>query len=85
MSLALKGYPKISPETRERIQRAAESLGYSLDPMGSALATYRNRSRSPEDLGLAGLSQPLADTPLAGVGDDSTQSGTVAMLTRQSA
>ena len=45
VSLALKGHPKISPETRERILRAAESLGYSPDPMMSALATYRNRIR----------------------------------------
>lgn len=45
VSLALKGHPKISAETRDRIMSAAESLGYSPDPMLSALATYRNRIR----------------------------------------
>jgi DNA-binding LacI/PurR family transcriptional regulator len=45
VSLALKGHPKISLETRERIARVAESLNYSPDPMLSALATYRNRIR----------------------------------------
>jgi DNA-binding LacI/PurR family transcriptional regulator len=45
VSLALKGHPKISPETREKIMRVAESLGYVPDPMLSALATYRNRIR----------------------------------------
>lgn len=45
VSLALKGHPKISAETRTRIMQAAESLQYSPDPMLSALATYRNRIR----------------------------------------
>ena len=45
VSLALKGHPKISVETRERIMQAAQSLNYSPDPMLSALATYRNRIR----------------------------------------
>ena len=45
VSLALKGHPKISIGTRERIMLAAQSLNYSPDPMLSALATYRNRIR----------------------------------------
>jgi LacI family transcriptional regulator/LacI family repressor for deo operon, udp, cdd, tsx, nupC, and nupG len=45
VSLALKGHPKISPDTRSRIMQVAESLHYSPDPMLSALATYRNRVR----------------------------------------
>jgi DNA-binding LacI/PurR family transcriptional regulator len=45
VSLALKGHPKISQETRERIMQAAQALNYSPDPMLSALATYRNRIR----------------------------------------
>lgn len=43
VSLALKGYPKITLKTRERILKIAESLGYVPDPMLSALANYRNR------------------------------------------
>lgn len=46
VSLALKGHPKISAATRERIEKAARSLGYEPDPMLSALATYRNRIRT---------------------------------------
>lgn len=45
VSLALKGHPKISPKTREKIRKAAEALGYAPDPMLSALATYRSRIR----------------------------------------
>lgn len=45
VSLALKGHPKISADTRSRIMQVAESLQYSPDPMLSALATYRNRIR----------------------------------------
>lgn len=45
VSLALKGHPKISLETRARIMQAAESLSYAPDPMLSALATYRTRIR----------------------------------------
>ncbi|HEY9249518.1 MAG TPA: LacI family DNA-binding transcriptional regulator [Rariglobus sp.] len=43
--LALKNYPRIPAETRERIVRIAEELGYSPDPMLSALASYRTRLR----------------------------------------
>jgi DNA-binding LacI/PurR family transcriptional regulator len=43
--LALKNYPGIPAETRERIARIAENLGYSPDPMLSALANYRTRLR----------------------------------------
>lgn len=34
---------------------------------------------APEDLGVAGLSLPSADTPLSGIVEDSTRIGTVAM------
>lgn len=47
VSLALKGHPKISVATRERIENAARALNYEPDPMLSALATYRNRVRTP--------------------------------------
>lgn len=43
--LALKNYPGIPSETRERIARIAKKLGYAPDPMLSALASYRTRLR----------------------------------------
>ncbi len=46
VSLALKGHPRISVATRERIEAAARALNYEPDPMLSALATYRNRIRT---------------------------------------
>lgn len=48
VSLALRNHPRISAVTREKIQRAAEELGYRPDPMLSALATYRQSGRSPD-------------------------------------
>jgi LacI family transcriptional regulator len=41
VSLALRGSPRISPETRARVQQAAATLGYRPDPMLSALAAHR--------------------------------------------
>ena len=43
--LALQNHPNIPEKTRARIRRIAERLGYSPDPMLSALAVYRNRRR----------------------------------------
>ncbi len=43
VSLAFKRHPSIPAETRERVLRIAEELGYSPDPMLTALASYRNR------------------------------------------
>ena len=45
VSMALKGHPSIPEKTRRRIMRIAEKLGYSPDPMLSALAVYRSRHR----------------------------------------
>ena len=45
VSLALRAHPKIPAETREKIRRAAEKLGYAPDPMLGALASYRRSSR----------------------------------------
>jgi DNA-binding LacI/PurR family transcriptional regulator len=41
VSLALRGQAKIPKLTRERVQAAAEKLGYVRDPMLGALAAYR--------------------------------------------
>ena len=48
VSLALRAHPRIPPETRERIRRAAEKLGYRPDPMLHALAQYRRTSAPAE-------------------------------------
>ena len=45
VSLALKHSPRIPAETRERILKLAEEMGYVPDPMLSSLAAYRNRQR----------------------------------------
>ncbi|AOS44791.1 Catabolite control protein A [Lacunisphaera limnophila] len=45
VSMALQGHPNIPPATRDRILGIAASLGYTPDPMLSALAAYRNRRR----------------------------------------
>jgi DNA-binding LacI/PurR family transcriptional regulator len=45
--LALKNHPSIPERTRARIRLAAKKLGYSPDPMLSALAAYRRRGAAP--------------------------------------
>jgi DNA-binding LacI/PurR family transcriptional regulator len=47
VSLALRNHPRISPATRERIQRIAARLGYRPDPALSMLTTYRH-NRAPD-------------------------------------
>lgn len=47
VSLALKGHPNISPETRGRILQIAEKLGYQPDPYLAGLAAYRQQKREP--------------------------------------
>jgi LacI family transcriptional regulator/LacI family repressor for deo operon, udp, cdd, tsx, nupC, and nupG len=45
VSLAYRGHPSIPDETRKRVLKACRKLGYSTDPMLSALAAYRTRIR----------------------------------------
>lgn len=45
VSLALKDHPKISAATKARILKIVDKLGYTPDPMLSALAAYRSRQR----------------------------------------
>lgn len=45
VSLALRDRPEIPPETRERIRRAADELGYRPDPMLASLSSYRHEHR----------------------------------------
>lgn len=47
VGLALKNSPKIKAATREKIQAAAERLGYRPDPMVTALNAYRHAKRVP--------------------------------------
>lgn len=46
VSLALRSHPRISAETRARVQRAADELGYRPDPQIAKLM-YRLRSQRP--------------------------------------
>jgi LacI family transcriptional regulator len=41
VSMALRGNTRVSAQTREEVQRYAESIGYRPDPMLGALAHYR--------------------------------------------
>lgn len=45
VSLALQNHPNISAATRSTIKTIADRMGYSPDPMLSALAAYRNQQR----------------------------------------
>lgn len=48
VSLALKNHPRISVRRREEVQRIAEEMGYSPDPMLSSLIVYRQGKRPQE-------------------------------------
>jgi len=45
--MALRDHPRLPEKTRERIKGLAAEMGYAPDPLLSALATYRTRSKSP--------------------------------------
>lgn len=45
VSLALRDSPRLPLETRERIRQLAEDMGYSPDPMLSALTAYRKSAK----------------------------------------
>lgn len=47
VSLALKGSPRISEETRRRIAEMAESMGYRLNPTVAHLMAQLRQNRSP--------------------------------------
>jgi LacI family transcriptional regulator len=49
VSLALRDSPKLPEETRARIKREAERLGYRPDPALSALTTYRHEKQTVRD------------------------------------
>lgn len=45
VSLSLRNHPRIPKETRDRIREMADKMGYSPDPILSALNTYRIATR----------------------------------------
>ena len=47
VSLALRGSPRISEETRKRIAEAAETLGYRLNPTVAHLMAQLRKNRAP--------------------------------------
>jgi len=51
VSLALRNDPRISPQTKKRVQHIAKKLGYTPDPALSALVAYRCRTRPIGDYG----------------------------------
>ncbi len=48
VSMALRGDPLVTPETRGRVRQMADSLGYAPDPYLTGLAAYRHRKRPVE-------------------------------------
>ena len=61
VSLALRDHARISADIRARVLQAAKKLGYTPDPMLSALATHRWHRRSA---GAGATLAALADGPL---------------------
>ena len=55
VSLALRDHPRIPEETRLRVKRIAERLGYAPDPALSALVAHRSRMRVLRDFSVIGL------------------------------
>ncbi len=51
VSMALRDHPAIAPATRKRVTKTAKSMGYQVEPMLSALASYRQGRRPPTDHG----------------------------------
>ncbi len=45
VSLALRNHPKVSAETREKVRKLAEQMGYRPDPLLGALVAYRQGLR----------------------------------------
>lgn len=45
VSEALRNHPRVNPQTRERVQRAAESSGYRANPLASSVLSLVRRAR----------------------------------------
>jgi DNA-binding LacI/PurR family transcriptional regulator len=69
VSLALRRHPGIPKETRDRILRIAEQLGYTPDPVLSAFSTYRwpasSAGRTPLSVALVEFASRISGYPAA--------------------
>lgn len=66
VSLALRNDPRLAESTRRRIQDLAAEMGYTPDPMLSALTVHRNRSKRVHHQGtLAWLCPPTVKSESA--------------------
>jgi DNA-binding LacI/PurR family transcriptional regulator len=61
VSLALRDDPRLAETTRRRIQALAEEMGYTPDPMLSALTVHRNRSKRVHHQGTLAWISPHTD------------------------
>lgn len=70
VSMALRGHPSIPEETRNRIRKAAEKLGYRPNPMGTVLAHLKHATREhPVGAALAWLNAWPEPEKLHGQGE----------------
>lgn len=51
VSLALRNRPEVSQATQKRIQKIAERMGYTPDPIARAFSAYRKSNQSPTNNG----------------------------------
>ncbi|MBC8008848.1 MAG: LacI family DNA-binding transcriptional regulator [Burkholderiales bacterium] len=64
VSLALRGSHRISMETRDRIQKLADTHGYRPNPMVTALISSRRKSMAPQTIAfLTKFPQPFLGAP----------------------
>lgn len=61
VSLALRNDPRLRPETRERIQRIAEKMGYRANPIVSNLMAQLRASRNPRYQATIGIINASAE------------------------
>jgi LacI family transcriptional regulator len=47
VSMALRNHPRLPEKTKKRIKALAKKMGYKPDPLLTALAAYRTRSKTP--------------------------------------
>lgn len=62
VSMALRGNPRISAKTTERVKQKAEEMGYVADPTLSALSNYRIRSKTNPRTSVLAWIEPPGET-----------------------
>ncbi len=76
VSQALRGLGRMKPETRARVRRAAEELGYRPDPLLSAFSRHRQKGTSPGSvIALIGTAAHSLDDWLKPVADTAAKLG----------